>query len=163
MTDRKHGIFEISMETQKLVDLLKSAGDFVSYDELTKACGRDVRDEGMGNLHSARRVVMREYQHVWDTVRGEGLKRLKGEAVVAAGKHSLQRIHREAKRGAEKIACVEYDKLPRDAQVSHNATAAMLGALFSLSGNRSVAKLEQKSADATQRLSLDETLKAVTG
>lgn len=161
-TDR-HGIFEVSMETTKLVDALKVAGDFISYDDLTKACGRNVRGDGIGNLQTARRIVMREYQHVWDTVRGEGLKRLKGEAVISAGKHSLSKIHREAKRGAEKLGCVEYDKLEPESQVSHNATAAMLGALFSLSTNRSVAKLEAKAETAKQRLSLDETLKAVVG
>lgn len=159
MTTENKTIFEKALETQLLTEALRKAGDFVSYDDLTKACGRDVTKDGRGNLYSAKRIVQREDRVVWGTVPKKGLQRLRGEGLVAAGASSLSRIHSEARRGVKRLECVTYEELDNSQRIKHNATAAALGALGALTKTTSLNRIEQASEKTTEKLSMAETLR----
>lgn len=82
--------------------------------------------------------------------------------MVDAGGCSVTKIHREAKRGAERLACVEYESLTNDERIRHSATAAALGALFSMTKTSSLKKLETAAAKTQERLGVGDTLKIFT-
>lgn len=163
-SELKRTIQERSIDTQLLVDHLLSIRpeETADYATLSKIIGRDVTASG-SPLHSARRIAEREGRIVFGTIRKVGLKRLADSEIVTVGRYSLGRIHREAKRGANRLSCADYSKLSREAQSEHNATAAGLGALFAITGTPAQKKLLHAAEAATDRLSLQKTLSVFAG
>lgn len=145
LMSEKRAIPEPSIDTQTLERVLLTVemGDVVSYKKLSEAIGRNVQNGAWHLLQSARHRVQREYDILFEPVRGEGLKRLDDAAIVGTVTATFNRVKNIARRGRQKIACVQdFDALPNDVKVKHNVAASIFGVLGQLTKESSVKKLE---------------------
>jgi hypothetical protein len=160
-TDNPRAIAEISIDTQMLVAFLKDRQE-ASYEELSAVIQRDVRATGpaYGNLASARRILRRDHRILFSTVPKVGLRRADSDLVLKEGRSSIEKIHRESRRGAEKLVCADFESMTNEQKVKHNASAAALGALHAITKGTSIKKLEGATESAKQQLPLAATLEA---
>ena len=162
MTDKKQS-FARSYEVQTLVErIMKLAiGETITYEALATVAGADVDSERFaGQLQSARRIAQADSQVVTGTVRGVGIQRLGGTDIVKSGQQSIGRIRRESVRGLKRLACAKYEELDQAARAKHDATASHLGVLAEFAKPKIVTRIEAAASDKTQKLTMDETLKA---
>lgn len=127
----KKTIAEVSLATRLLYERLKelAVGEVASYKELSQICGRNVQEDGVGLLNSARNICLREHQIVFSPIINEGLKRLSDSEIVRGADADIGRIRRAAKKGMRKLACASYKNLEDAEKNSFNAKAAVLGTL----------------------------------
>lgn len=163
-TNGKHGksIAERSIRTTLLMDTLRPA-EFVSYADLTKACGADVQDEGRGSLQSAIRALRREERLLFVIVPREGVKRGGAVEAVACGMGSAKKIHREAKRGFDKLTTADPAKMGNEERIQYHTAASVLGTLTLMTAGKSIKQLEAPVKVKQERLSLPETFKVFGG
>jgi len=90
---------------ERLLDV--PATDVVTYEDLRKAAGCDVRFRYRYLLEKARRRLKREHQILFVAVINQGLKRCDDLGVVEQGDRRLTLVRRQARRGAEEVACVQ--------------------------------------------------------
>ena len=161
----KPTIIEASIESQLIEERLSSIeiGEFVSYDDLSEVCKKDVRTSGRGNLNTARNRLRRDKQMVFDPVRGEGIRRANDTEIVAGCNRSVSAIRNAARRGAKRIACARYETLNDAEKVQHNTMASQFGVLYSLTSQASRKALETKVKAANATLPPPETLRAFLG
>lgn len=154
MNMEKQPEFKLSTDSAALALRLTevAVGDIVRYDDLSKAIGRDVRSSAAGALESARRVAQRDSRAVFASVRGEGLRRLTDAEIVDLSDSGRDRIRRQAKRTAKKLVCVDYDALPAEKKVKHNAALSMMGALASIATDTAQKRLEKQIAETGKQL-----------
>ncbi len=136
-------IAEQSVDTRLLVSLLSKAamGQEFTYEELGKQLGRKV----MGaepSLQSARRIVLRDFDMVFDVIRSHGIKRLNDSEIVAGGDKMRSRIRRQARKAIGKISKARDEHLSKDEIVQRNATVSMAGALMHMATRSGMQKLE---------------------
>lgn len=156
------GIREKSADTSVLENKLRSVavGEVITYAELSKALGRDVRQFCYSNLSTARKTLVGEKIH-FDVVSGEGLKRLAGtEAVVSAGSY-VDRAKNAATKGMKILANIEFAELPDESKKQHLAKSAQLGAIKLFGSSKAEKKLTQSVT--SQPLAIGETLKLFGG
>ena len=136
--------FTLSADSKTLASVLKEAavGETVSYERLSKAIGRDVREECRGALMTARRIVQRENRMVFDAVRGEGLMRLTDDSIVDLSDKGRDAIRRHSTRVAKKLTCADYDALSAEKKTKHNAALAIFGVLAAMTSDKSQRRLE---------------------
>lgn len=155
--------FELaSIDVKAMVDSLSKlkVGERASWDSLTKLIGRDIRYAGHSILAQARHKLMRDQQMVFGVERGQGLVRLDDVQIVDTGQHFVGKIRRTAKRALRQITTVDYDKLPNESKIRHNAAASMFGAIHHVSSQKSIGKLESKVKELSGTLPLAKTLEA---
>ena len=156
--------FARSYDVQQLVDKVSrlAIGERLTYDHLAAVVGMTWpadRARLTTMIQSARRIVLAE-KIVLGTVRGVGIERLDGEAIIKSGSQSISRIRRESVRGLRRLACVEYGSLNNAAKTKHDATAAHLGVLGEFAKPKTFTKLTDATDKKQEKLTLDETLKA---
>lgn len=157
---------QISIESQTLIKLLItiSEGQTVTYDQMSEAINRDVRKHGRSSMTTARRRLAHDEGIYFEPEAGVGLRRCTDREKATCGAAAVKHIGATARRAVRKLTAVqEFDKLPRELQVEHNASVSMLGALGAASGMRkleSVRKAVNKSADV---LPLAKTLAVLAG
>lgn len=147
----KKAIAELSIDTQTLERRLLTVGvgETVSYDELSGLIGRDVQNGARGLLTTARRRLLKNNQMVFDAVANQGVKRLGDEAIASLGDPAINRIHNAARRGVQRITCVQdFDKLPNALKVKHNMSVSLLGAMAHMTRSSSIKKLETRVTNA---------------
>lgn len=156
------GIREKSADTSVLENKLRSVaiGDTITYSELSKALGRDVRQFCYGNLVTARKTLVGEKIH-FDVVAGQGLKRLDGVAAVMSAGSYVDRAKNAASRGMKVLQNVEFAELPEDAKKQHLAKSAQLGAIKLFGSSKAEKRLTQ--AVTSQPMAIGETLKLFGG
>ena len=162
-TNGKHLIGKLSIEAKLLIDLLRETeqGQFVSYAALSEVIGRNVQKEGNGALQTARRRLLKDHQVLIGTVRDEGVKNMTDTERVEHGQYDLDHVRRHTRRSYERITSVkDFDGLPNDAKIQHNARAAMFGTMAYLAHGNRVKKLEAKVAEAGTALPVQKTLEA---
>lgn len=140
-------IAEISIEARALVDMLIDVkpGDEITYDEMTKAIGRDVRTVARGAMQTARRVAERQYRMVFSPIFGVGLRRLLNDDIPGVADSKIAHIRRTATRAARTLACVDFDRLPNEKRIEHNAKLSILGAITLSSSQQAQTLVSQKS------------------
>ena len=149
--DKQEGVIvgRSSIDTQTLADLLRgvAVGEVIEYGALSAAIGRDItmrRDV----LERARRRVMRENNMVFGTLINVGLKRLDDiETISFVNQHRRLRIRSQASKAIREIGTVDYGKLPRESQVSHNAGMALFGAIHASTESTHLKTLETQVAN----------------
>lgn len=151
-------IAERSITSSMLVDLLAKGNDSYSYTELSRHAGGDVRSECRGNLATAMRIVRKEYGICYQTIRRVGIKRMQPSDAAAVGMHSITKMHREAKRGMERMACADASALDNAQKIQFNAVASGLGAIGLMTQPKAIAKLEQAVTKTNDKLALCDTL-----
>ncbi len=89
-----------------------------------------------------------------------GFKRLANAEILGTGQASVDRIRREARRGAKRLTCTDYDKLNREQQTEFNTKASVLGALHAVTTSGAMKKLAARTEEAQAKLPLAKTLEA---
>jgi hypothetical protein len=156
--------FSRSIDTKIIIDklLTMQIGDTITYQELTDLIKRDVTKSGRGALRSAVRILLNENGMLFGTVLKTGIKRLTPSEGVGFASDSISRIHREAGRGARRIAAVDYEKLGANDRMKHNATAAVLSAMHESTTSSRVRKIEA-AVENKHKLAVAETLAMLGG
>lgn len=98
-------MFERAKLTVDLCNLLRQTNGTISYDAITKSVGADLEDI-RPTLTNVRRYLERDEGIVFETVRGEGLRRLTDAEKVQSASRFTQRIHRTAGLGVQRIGAV---------------------------------------------------------
>lgn len=149
----KPTIQKLSIDSQLIAERMMQVeiGQLVTYEVLSEVIGQDVTgDHGRGCLATARRMLQRDSQMVFDAVRGVGLKRLSDAEIVQSGARSVRRVRSAARRGSRLLTSVgDFDSLPASDKLRHNATLSVLGAIEAISSAGSVKKVEQRVTAAS--------------
>lgn len=157
-------LFRQSLETQALVKLLgdKDHPDVFTYEEMSKAAGTDVI-ANRNCIGSARRVLLREKQLVFESIPKVGIKRSSDVEIVEGGSKDIARIRNTARRAIKKGGCVrKFAELPKDKQVQHNLQMSAAGLLYHATTTSAQNKIEKQVTTAMQSLPVAETLAALT-
>lgn len=166
MSTTKPSIQELSADTSLLAARLRKCevGQTVNYEALTNTISRDVRGVARSNLTAAVRIVQRDYKMVFACIRGVGLKRLDDHGIVKTADSSITKIHRTAKRGRDKLLCVEnLDGMSNESKTRYNASLAAFGALHEVTKAKAMERLEQAVENSKEKLPLKSTLEAFLG
>lgn len=162
---KRSGMFEKSADTLIIENRLRNAvvGEMVSYDELTKLLGRDVRQFCRSSITSARHTLEGE-SIFFDTVANEGLKRLtESEAVTKTAPSYVSRAKSAASRGMRVLQNVQYDNLDDNTKRKHLSTSAQLGAIKLFTSSKATKAIEGKVEQTKTTLPIGETLKLFGG
>ncbi len=157
-------IFVASADAKKLAGLMVkvSVGATLTYEDMSEALGRDVLQD-RSIIATARAIVQRENQFVFDTVYKVGIKRLNDVEIVSLGDQALSKVRRISRKTSQKITCVAYDAMPREAQVRHNTALSMFGVLVELASSKSFTKLEKHVAAVGTELPIGKASIAALG
>lgn len=163
--DGKRTIGEASLEAQLLHERLSKAdfGEEITYAELSEVAGRNVQTTAFAALQTARRRCENQNQIVFGVIRGIGLRRLLNEEIPQSAQNNIDHIRRTAKRTARRLACVDYNALPRQLQNEHNTKLSILGALTELSKPSGGKLLEQRINSEQKALPIGKTLELFIG
>ena len=158
--DKKTGIQEKSADTKVVEHRLRNTtvGEIVTYAELSKLLGRDVREYCKSNVQSARRSLVNE-SIFFDCVANEGFKRLNNEEAVLASDHYRTRARKAARRGLTHLVHVPFDQLSDESKKKHLAMSAQLGAIDLFSSTKSARRIETAVAETKTTMAIGETLK----
>ncbi len=156
--------FAASSDAKVLADLMRNVGvgSTLTYGAMSEAIGRDVTTD-RGLIYTAKGIVQREERMVFDSVYRHGIKRLADSDIVNLGDRARVRVRRIARRASQAITCVDYDTMPREAQVKHNTALSMLGVMVELGSEKSFIKLQQHVATAGTELPVGKASIAALG
>jgi len=152
--------FQKSSDTGILENLLSEAkvGELITYQKMSEALGRDVRQYAMNALCSARKMVLKNKQYVFGTECSQGLRRLDDSAIVMASEEDRTRMLRQARRAITKLSCVKFDELNDVAKRKHIVASAQFGAVEMFSKTSATKKITEAVKDKTV-MPIGETLK----
>jgi len=155
--------FEKSADTKILENVLSEmkVGDVVTYCELSKALGRDVREFAISALYSARKGLQRSKRMVFACEEGVGIKRLDDAGIVGSTEFDRKVVLRRVNRTLDKLACVNFEVLTADQKRQHTTAAAQMGVISMFSTKSANKKIESKVND--KPLAIGETLNLFTG
>lgn len=150
MNDKK-AIQQLSIDAKMIYDqlIIASVGDTVTYAELTSLIGRDVQQKGRGALITARRRARNIDRIIFGTVRDSGLLRLNDTEIVETGEGTLRHIRRAARRGAQKVLCVQnFNSLPNEKKIQHNTFVSMFGVMAEITKPNKIKAIEKRVESA---------------
>lgn len=161
----KQPLFRVSSDTAALVRLLSTAepGVLVSWEQMSDELGRSAApgEPGYPATLAARKILERDYRIAFEAEPTHGLRRLQNDEVVKSGDRFLDRARRVVKRGIVRLTCANYDALPRDQQVQHNAKISVMAAIAELGSSKSIRRVEKHVRD--NNAALPAAKAAVTG
>lgn len=157
--------FELSADAKILKSVLAEAkvGDTITYETLSKAIGRDVREHARSALGTARHGVLRDNKIVFGVQNNVGLVRLNDVEIVKTTESDRRKMHRTAGRALRRLESADYEALDNDSKRSHIVASAQFGVLRSLSTSASTKKIESKVSGSSDALPIGETLKLFGG
>jgi hypothetical protein len=163
MTEHK-GIQVKSADTSILENRLRQTqpGDVVTYEELSKVLGRDVKAYCLGYLHTARHALLKE-SIVFDCVRKVGLRRLAAGEVVSVADSHRQKASRATRRGAEHLAYIQSDSLTDEEKKRYMVLSTQLSTMALMASSKASKKIEGIITDPSRQISTAETLKLFGG
>lgn len=159
--ENKKTIPDISIDAKVLHDRLKQAqvGEVLTWVDLSKLIGRDVRRHAYGALNTARKRAQNDDLCVFGTVFKVGLKRLSDTEVVDTGQQVVDKVRRTTRRGVKRLTSVtDFSAMPNESKIKHNAYVSMLGALCDVSTTRRLHQVEKEVATANAAISMVKTL-----
>jgi hypothetical protein len=162
--DAKRGISEKSADTLVIEHRLRTteSGDIVTYDELSKLLGRDVKLHCRSGLRTARNALVYEAIH-FATIPGEGFKRLTADESVSSSQSHINRARAASRKGLKQLQHVKADELSGQMKQTHLAKVSQLGMLHLFSTASAAKKIEAKVQDSNQQIPIGETLKLFGG
>lgn len=137
-------LFELSAEAQKLIEVLSTMdtpGNFVSYEALNEAAGKDVQ-QYRSALSTARRRVKRDSGYVFGVERGIGLKRLSDEEIAEVTLSVVQSVRRQVKGQRESLELVDRDKLSELNRMKLDFAITYCGLVELASGSRAMSRIQ---------------------
>ena len=162
MTVTEERKFKASADTVFLAQRLESltVGESITYKALGEVIGKTVSGATPA-LASARRILLREHKRVFETQIGVGLKRLDDVGITGTGDKTRKRIRAEARRGLKRLLAVnDFSAMPREMQMKHTATTALLGIVKGFTTDKALAKVEAKAGEVDRKLTRYQTLEA---
>ena len=156
-------LHEKSADTKILENVLKEAkvGDTITYANLSKAIGRDVRTHAQGALNTARKTMLANGM-VFGTERTVGLTRLNDVQIVESIESDRLRVQRIGKRSITKLGKVKFESLSNDQKRKHTTMAAQMGAITMFAAKSSTNKIESNVKANSETLAIGETLSLFT-
>lgn len=162
----KEQMFKITHETALLAKHLEQlqVGDVATYEELNAVVFGNVRGGNKGNLAAARKILQREKNILFGTIRNTGIKRLSDAEVVSEGSRGMSVIRNAARRFSSRITCLQdFDALTVEAKAKHNASLSVFGAIAHFTKPSNVRQVEASAQAANDRLAIGQTLKIFEG
>lgn len=155
--------FQKSSDTKIIENVLAEAkvGDVITYEALSKAIGRDVREFAVGAMQSARRSMLSDKRTIFEAVTNVGFKRLADAEIVDASERDRRRVQRASTKAVRKLGCVNFENLSSDKKRSHLIASAQLGAIVMLSGKSAANRIEKRVTNGTA-IPIGETLRMFT-
>lgn len=153
--------FEMSIDTRVLYDRLKQAvvGEVVTFEQMSDLLGRKV-EGACPNLQSALRRLEGE-GIAFANIRAKGYQRMNDVEIVGTAEHAREGLRRAAKKAIKRLTCVQnFDALPNEQKIKHNAALSGFGAIASIMSPGRVKKLEERVAQTGAQLPLAKTLEA---
>jgi hypothetical protein len=136
-------------------------GAIFDFGAASRLIGKPVTG-GTAALQNALRRARDDHALEFGSVIGVGYKRLSDEEIVAASARDMERSHRGAQRAARKLGNVQnFDALPAEAQVKHNAALAVFGVIGAATSGTALRRVEEATAKAKKGLPMADTLKAL--
>jgi len=154
--------FQLSADTRFLMQRLRSLpiGGTITYEALGQEIGRKVHG-GLPALGSARRILLRDDNMVFDVIMGEGLKRLNDVEIVGTSHRTAKKIKRAAQRGVRTLTAVgDFSALPREAQMRHTAAVSVFGVIAEFTKEPNIEKIEKIAEGHRGELPIAATLDA---
>jgi hypothetical protein len=154
--------FQLSADTRFLMQKLRSLqiGDTITYKDLATEIGKPVTG-ALPALASARRILLRDENMVFDIVRGDGLKRLNDVEIVGTSHRTAKKIKRAAQRGVRTLTAVaDFSALPREAQMRHTAAVSVFGVIAEFTKEPNIARVEKIADGKKGELPIAATLDA---
>jgi len=155
-SQHKTPIFRRSHDTDVLVNMLSKLdpGDVITYDELSKVIGRDVREgTARGALLSARRVLLKEQQKLIEVCeRGVSLKCCVPQDVVqtlASRRHHEKRHIRKSVAISCSISKEQYEGLSPEMRTNLNLERTFCALQCSMHETKQVEALRAKCESAS--------------
>ena len=133
METKRKTIAEMHTDTRILYNvlektLIKEQAGMISYDALSGSIGRDVQEEAMGLLRTARKKIEQDHQVLIEPIIGEGLVLTQDYAGVL-DKQSCH-IRRQTKKHCQRVLNAVADKpLPPEQKTRVAERLSMLGAV----------------------------------
>lgn len=114
-------------EKTRLYDLIKSAApqQTVTYEQMIRACGLDVRGMHRGILYAVLKRLEQEQAASFGVVRGVGYICLTNDEIVSSGTSKVHRLRRASRRIQNQLTVAEYTKLSPASQVEYSVTMAI--------------------------------------
>lgn len=152
-------IHEKSADTKVIEAVLREAkiGETVTYEKLSQAIGRDVRQFAKCAIRTARNTLLRE-RVVFGVEANVGLTRLNDSEIVASTEHDRLRLKRIGGRAIKKLEVVDYEKLSTEDKRRHTTAAAQMGAIEMFASKSTTKRIESKVSGDTKVLAIGETL-----
>ncbi len=140
---------QIALEAGRIAAALAAlpVGGVLPYEEASRLIGRDVRGPARFALIKARRQAEAETGHLFEAVRGEGLRRLGAAHVAGVGLASRRRIGRAAKRGFERLSRLSYNDLEPPARAAIDRERSLLGAIHGMASQPTARKVDALLAE----------------
>lgn len=156
-TDPRPHVGQLSVDSIMLSKRLATAqfGDVINYSELSKLIGRDVQNDARGCLVTAMKIVRRDNQIVFGTVRNVGIRRLNDDEIVDTPKAAFRRIRNISTKAGRVLACADTSKLPPEKQRAASAALSVAGAIALFSSAKSLLKLEAVAKPAAIPAKID--------
>lgn len=156
--------FEKSSDTHILEGLFTKAeiGDIVTYEEMTKSIGRDVREFAHASIRSALRAAERQ-GIIFEARPNVGYVRLNDAEIVKKSDADKTSIRKKTERAMDRLGVVKFDELSDADKKKHTVTSAQLGAIRMFSTSSATKKIESKVKGSSSVIPIGETLKMFTG
>jgi len=134
-------------------------GETVTYDELSKAIGRDVRKFASGSIQTTLKTMLAEHNMVFGNEKNVGYVRIANDTVVnSVNDYDARQTQRISKRSLQKLSTVNFGELSEDGKKKHIVASSRMGAIAMFSQKSAVKKIESHIKDSSH-LPIGETLK----
>lgn len=161
---KKHR-FEPAADTRLLYSLLSKAeiGETVTYAAMTGQLGRSVTGAD-SYLQSALRMIERDEEMVFASVRGVGYKRLSDRDIAnTVGDNALTRIRKMSRKAAKTLTIAKDENLSNDERIKRNTGLSFMGALHHMTKPKQIEKLENAVRSSASELAIGKTLEMFKG
>jgi hypothetical protein len=136
----------------------------ITYKELNEAIIGNTQQGARGRLATARRMMQREHNILFDTVIGLGLKRMTDHDVISSKDKHYQKIRRTTNRSIRDLTTLQdFDSLSNKERTTHLATLSGFKVLQHFIKPKQVKLLEDCVAHKQEQLSIASTIEAITG
>uniref|UniRef100_A0A6H1ZZJ1 Uncharacterized protein n=1 Tax=viral metagenome TaxID=1070528 RepID=A0A6H1ZZJ1_9ZZZZ len=161
----KGGITERHIYTQELIKILKTVNEdeTITYEKMGAVIGLNVRpqQDGYSYQHSAREILEREENIVFDVIPKIGLKRLTHEKVATGtGGIYIKRKRSLIRRSKRRIRTVDdsYDNLSNDAKMRVTAHRTILAFDNEVTKAKNILKIENKIKESNNLIGFQDTI-----
>lgn len=133
-------------------------GEILTYARISEITGKNI-PASRGAIQSALKDQLRA-NRVFCCVKNEGYQRVDDIKKIELAQSNYQRIGRVTKKSINILTAVtDFDALPNDSKIRHNATLSMCGAIQQFSKITSIKRIEKELANNNRVLPIAETLR----